>query len=197
MKRKLLVFAFFFILLIVNFYIINLLNNKIKNKDVAQKIFYEINHINNQNNFFILPSLNKSAASLETELVLGDSRVANLKSFFRKYNSPLYDYAEKIVEVSDKYAFDYRLLPAIAMQESNLCLKIPEGSHNCWGWGIYGDKVTKFSSYDEAIEIVAKGIKEEYLDKGLVTASQIMKKYTPPSLGSWAKNVNLFIRLLE
>lgn len=197
MKRKLFVFAFFFILLIVNFYIVGILNNKIKNKDVAQKIFYEINHINNQNNFFVLPSLNKSSTDFETELVLGDSRVANLKSFFRKYNSPLYDYAEKIVEVSDRYHFDYRLLPAIAMQESNLCLKIPENSYNCWGWGIYGDKVIKFSSYDEAIEVVAKGIKEEYLDKGLVTASQIMKKYTPPSLGSWAKGVNLFIRLLE
>ncbi len=197
MKNKLLIFAFFFILLIINFYIVKILNNKIRNKDVAQKIFYEINHINNQNNFFILPSLNKSSASFETELILGDSRVANLKSFFRKYNSPLYDYAEKIVDVSDRYHFDYRLLPAIAMQESNLCLKIPENSYNCWGWGIYGDKVTKFNSYDEAIETVAKGIKEEYLDKGLVTASQIMKKYTPPSLGSWAKGVNLFIRLLE
>ena len=37
--------------------------------------------------------------------------------------------------------FDYRLLPAIAMQESTLCRSIPVDSHNCWGWGIYGDKV--------------------------------------------------------
>ncbi len=197
MKKKLFIFPLFFIVLIINFYIVMILNIQNKNQDMVQKIFYEINHINNQNNFSVLPSLDKSSVNFETELVLGDSRLANLKSFFRKYNSPLYDYAEKIIEVSDRYHFDYRLLPAIAMQESNLCLKIPENSHNCWGWGIYGDKVTKFNSYEEAIEVVAKGIKEEYLDKGLVTASQIMKKYTPPSTGSWAKGVNLFIRLLE
>ncbi len=126
-----------------------------------------------------------------------DGRAANLKNFFRKYNSPLYDFADKIVEISDTYGFDYRLLPAIAMQESNLCLKIPDNSFNCWGWGIYGDNVTRFSSYNEAIEQVSQGIKENYLDKGLVTASQIMKVYTPSSNGSWAHGVNVFLQALE
>ncbi|MGB9883388.1 MAG: hypothetical protein ACPLRN_02630 [Microgenomates group bacterium] len=134
---------------------------------------------------------------IQAEVGLTDGRVANLKAFFRKHNSPLYDYAQKIVEVSDKYGFDYRLLPAIAMQESNLCRVIPENSYNCWGWGIYGNLVTKFKSYDEAIETVAKGLKEEYIDKGLVTASSIMKKYTPPSTGSWAHGVNTFLKALE
>lgn len=162
-----------------------------------EKVFWEINQIN-QNQYlfknYLPPSL---ANNYQVKIFTADNRVANLKSFFRKHNSPLYDYAQKIVEVSDKYHFDYRLLPAIAMQESNLCLKIPENSYNCWGWGIYGDKVTKFNSYDEAIEIVAKGISEEYLKKGLVTASQIMKKYTPPSAGSWAYGVNQFLKILE
>lgn len=131
------------------------------------------------------------------EIKSGDSRTANLKSFFRKHNSPLYNYADKIVKVSDKYQFDYRLLPAIAMQESNLCRVIPDDSYNCWGWGIYGTTVTKFDSYGEAIEAVGKGIKEHYIDKGLVTASAIMKKYTPPSQGSWAYGVNTFLKALE
>ncbi|GAB4219158.1 MAG: hypothetical protein Fur009_3900 [Candidatus Microgenomates bacterium] len=134
---------------------------------------------------------------VKTEVLLNDGRVANLKAFFRKYNSPLYDYAEKIVEVSDKYQFDYRLLPAIAMQESNLCRIIPENSYNCWGWGIYGSVITRFNSYDEAIETVAKGLKKNYIDKGLITASAIMKKYTPSSQGSWAHGVNTFLRALE
>lgn len=131
------------------------------------------------------------------ELTTGDSRAANLKIFFRKYNSALYDSADLIVEVSDKYGFDYRLLPAIAMQESNLCKYIPDDSHNCWGWGIYGDTVTKFDSYDEAIIAVASGIKKHYIDNGLVTASMIMSKYTPSSNGSWAHGVNTFLRILE
>jgi len=131
------------------------------------------------------------------EIKPGDARAANLKSFFRKHNSVLYDYADKIVEVSDKYKFDYRLLPAIAMQESNLCRVIPEDSYNCWGWGIYGATVTKFDSYDDAIETVAKGIKDHYIDEGLVTASAIMQKYTPPSQGSWQYGVNAFMKALE
>ncbi len=135
--------------------------------------------------------------NIVSEISVKDGRIANLKAFFRKYNSPLYNYAEKIVEVSDKYQFDYRLIPAIAMQESNLCKYIPENSHNCWGWGIYGNQVLKFSSYDEAIETVAKGLKTHYIDKGLITASAIMKKYTPSSQGSWAHGVNTFLKILE
>ncbi len=126
-----------------------------------------------------------------------DGRVANLKRFFRKYNSPLYDDAETVVNVSDKYGFDYRLLPAIAMQESGLCRVIPNDSHNCWGWGIYGTTVTRFDSYAVAIETVGRGLKNNYIDKGLTTTEQIMAKYTPSSNGSWARGVNTFIQALE
>lgn len=162
-----------------------------------QKILGEISDFNNPQKQFQLSAAPYVLGVYQTEITPTDGRVANLKNFFRKYNSPLYDYAELIVNVSDKYNFDYRLLPAIAMQESNLCKYIPENSHNCWGWGIYGNLVTKFSSYEEAIETVAKGIKENYINKGLVTASSIMKKYTPSSNGSWARGVNTFLRALE
>ncbi len=126
-----------------------------------------------------------------------DIRVANLKYFFRKYNSVLYDHADTFVKWADEYQFDYRLLPAIAMQESNLCKYIYEGSHNCWGWGIYGNKVTRFDSYDEAIETISRGIKLYYIDKGLTTPEAIMSKYTPPSTGSWAHGVNTFLKVIE
>ncbi|MCS6956687.1 MAG: hypothetical protein NZM02_02470, partial [Patescibacteria group bacterium] len=163
-------------------------------QQIIEKIITDID--TKKNNFYSSLYIQKKQ-EYKTEIKLSDGRVANLKAFFRKYHSPLYDYAEKIVEVSDKYGFDYRLLPAIAMQESNLCRVIPENSYNCWGWGIYGSIVTKFDSYDQAIETVAKGLKTEYIDKGLITASAIMKKYTPPSSGSWAHGVNTFMRMLE
>ncbi len=162
----------------------------VKNRQQIGNILGEISQ-------FTASYINNSSGNYETKIQAGDGRVANLKSFFRKHGSPLYDYAGKIVEISDKYKFDYRLLPAIAMQESNLCRVIPDDSHNCWGWGIYGTTVTRFDSYDEAIETVGKGIKEHYIDKGLVTASAIMKKYTPPSQGSWAYGVNTFLKALE
>ena len=128
---------------------------------------------------------------------LKDTRIAILKVFFRKHNSPLYDHADFIVKVSDEYELDYRLIPAIAMQESTACKVIPHNSHNCWGWGIYGNKITRFGSYPEAIETVAKGIKTNYIDKGLTTPEAIMAKYTPSSNGSWARGVNNILGVLQ
>lgn len=138
-----------------------------------------------------------SERTLLKEFETNDIRVANLKFFFRKYNSVLYDHADTFVRRADENKFDYRLLPAIAMQESNLCKYIYEGSHNCWGWGIYGNKVTRFDSYDEAIDTISRGIKKYYIDKGLVTPEDIMRKYTPPSDGSWAYGVSTFLKIID
>ncbi len=196
MNKKLLIFIIFLLLIIVNLLVVFKISRLNAKEKQIGKILAEISPINNNQQF----KTNSGPAvlgSYQTNVQLSDNRVANLKSFFRKYNSPLFDYAEHIVATSDKYNFDYRLLPAIAMQESNLCRVIPDDSHNCWGWGIYGTTVTKFESYDEAIEVVAKGLKDNYLDHGLVTATAIMEKYTPSSQGSWAKGVNTFLRMLE
>lgn len=131
------------------------------------------------------------------EEVKKDERVAILKAFMRKHDSPLYEHAEFIVETADKYEMDFRLIPAIGMQESGLCKHIPHGSHNCWGWGIYGDTVTRFTSYPEAIDTVSRGLKRNYIDKGYVTPDEIMRKYNPGSPnGSWAKGVNSFFGVL-
>lgn len=135
--------------------------------------------------------------SFYMDSTIKDSRVAVLKVFFRKHNSPLYDHADFIVKVSDEYELDYRLIPAIAMQESTACKVIPHNSHNCWGWGIYGNKITRFGSYPEAIETVAKGLKTNYIDKGLTTPEAIMAKYTPSSNGSWARGVSSVLGVLE
>lgn len=195
MVKKLIFYLILFIVLAtINLFLSIKALAYFEKQSLIEKMIADIDQ--KKNNFYSSYIVN-SKKTVKTEATIADGRVANLKAFFRKYNSPLYDYAEKIVEVSDKYQFDYRLLPAIAMQESNLCRVIPENSYNCWGWGIYGSLVTRFSSYDEAIETVAKGLKTEYIDKGLVTASMIMKKYTPPSQGSWAHGVNTFLRALE
>lgn len=167
-------------------------------KDFAQVLGEITDRKNNSQNYQFTASYKASISEeYSTEIKPGDARAANLKAFLRKYNSELYNYADKIIHEADKYQFDYRLLPAIAMQESNLCRVIPENSYNCWGWGIYGTTVTRFDSYDDAIETVSKGIKEHYIDEGLVTASAIMKKYTPPSQGSWQNGVNTFLKALE
>jgi len=129
-----------------------------------------------------------------------DARIWIIKNYLHKYSSPLEPFSQKIIDISDKYSLDYRLLVAIAQQESNLCKKIPEGSHNCWGFGIYGELVTKFDNFPQALDTVAKTLKTEYHDKGLATPEEIMAKYTPPSVdigGPWAKGVNQFMSDLE
>ena len=138
--------------------------------------------------------------SLSYNVTSGDARPIIIRNYLHRYRSPLEPLATKIVEISDQYKLDYRLLVAIARQESGLCKVIPENSYNCWGYGIYGDKVTRFDSYEQGLEIVAKGLKRNYIDRGLVTPEEIMAKYTPPSLekgGAWAKGVNQFFSELE
>ena len=142
-----------------------------------------------------LPSLDNS---FESDIIPEDARVEMTRQFLARYNSPLEEHAELIVATSEKYDLDYRLIPAIAMQESGLCRRIPEGSHNCWGFGIYGDKVTRFESYPAAIEQVTKTLANKYKeDHGLVTAEQIMSMYTPNSNGSWANGVNYFMDKMQ
>jgi hypothetical protein len=142
---------------------------------------------------FLIPKTNNK----QVEQIV-DVRISNLKTFFRKYNSDLYDESEHIVAMADKYSVDYRIVPSIAMQESTGCKRIPPNSYNCWGWGIYGNKVTSFSSYKEAIEAVTKGLKKNYVDRGLTTPEEIMTKYNPGSPnGAWAKGVGFFFNKLE
>lgn len=194
MIKKTIIYAFlFFFLACLNLFLITkTYAYNIKQLEI-EKLLEEIT--DNKNNYKLEDTSHNG--DFKTAAGIADGRAANLKAFFRKYNSPLYNYAETIVRVSDEYKFDYRLLPAIAMQESNLCRVIPSESFNCWGWGIYGTTVTRFESYDEAIETVGRGIKDHYIDEGLTTASQIMEKYTPSSNGSWAHGVNTFLKALE
>lgn len=198
MLHKLLKYlGIFSFLVIVNFVLFYVSMQHNKRTFYVQNVLYEIDHPSNPLNQFQLSSAPLVLGTYTTELGTTDGRSANLKAFFRRYNSPLYDYADLIVSQADLYGFDYRLVPAIAMQESTLCKFIPDDSYNCWGWGIYGSTITRFSSYDEAIMTVSKGIKTSYIDHGLTTASQIMAKYTPSSPGSWAKGVNTVLHWLE
>ncbi|MBI2590810.1 MAG: hypothetical protein HYW33_02945 [Candidatus Blackburnbacteria bacterium] len=126
-----------------------------------------------------------------------DGRVEIIRQYLKKYDSPLLPYADQIVAKAEEYGIDFRLLVAIAQQESNLCKKIPENSFNCWGWGVHSRGTLKFQNYSEAIDTITKGLKTNYLDKGYTTPEEIMKKYTPSSPGTWAFGVNQFLGDME
>ncbi|MBI1919369.1 glucosaminidase domain-containing protein [Candidatus Microgenomates bacterium] len=129
-----------------------------------------------------------------------DGRAKIVENFFQGYKSLLANYSGTFIKVADKYGLDYRLLPAIAMQESNGAKKVIKDSKNPFGWGIYGSLVVKFTSWEEAIERVGRSLKEDYLNQGLTTPQTIMTKYNPPSLTKgniWAKGVSSFMEQLR
>ena len=161
-----------------------------------KQILAELNMINSQSTTFSsgLPPMAQDA--IEPEINPADARVANLQSYLRKMNSPLFEYADKIVYYSDQNNLDYRLIVAIAGQESTFCKFIPYESNNCWGWGVYGDQVIKFDNYEDRIKTVAEGLKKNYVDRGLITTEEIMKVYTPSS-NSWAAAVRHFFRKID
>lgn len=157
-----------------------------------------VNSIDNpQSGARVFASLPSSYAAVSGEVGSSDARPEIIRQYLADYNSPLEPHADTLVEASDQYGLDYRLLTAIAQQESNLCKKIPPGSHNCWGWGIHSEGSLGFSSFDKAIWTVSEGLKTEYLDKGYETPEEIMSKYTPLSQGSWAFGVEKFMAELE
>lgn len=129
----------------------------------------------------------------------GDARALIIDNYLKSRKSPLYGLGETFVATADRYGLDYRLLPAIAMQESNGGKILPHESYNPFGYGIYGGKVMRFDSFESAIERVAQGLKKDYIDQGLQTPEEIMPKYTPPSLqkgGAWAIGVSSFMEEL-
>ena len=83
------------------------------------------------------------------------------------------------------------------MQESTLCKRVIKNSHNCWGYGIYGGKVTKFADYDEAIKTVTSTLARKYVQKGLVNPHDIVKLYTPSDTGKWPQVVSLIMQKLS
>lgn len=120
-------------------------------------------------------------------------KAQKIELFFRvnRGNAPLADYAEKFVEVANKYGLDYRLLPAIATVESSGG-KNNFRKYNAWGWGN-----KSFGSFEEGIETVGKGLKTGYIDKGRDTVDEIAPVYCPPNASNWVRSVNQFMIEIE
>lgn len=130
---------------------------------------------------------------MDASASLSDRRVQSLQSFFSLYHSPLLLYAQEIVDKADAYGIDYKLLPAIAMQESLLCKKaLAKAPYNCWGFGIYGKKITSFSSYDEAIDTITRYFANKKKG-GVDSLEEIGKIYNPGNTNNWKENVTLIM----
>jgi hypothetical protein len=125
-----------------------------------------------------------------------DSRVRILREYLEKYNSPLVPYAGTFVENADKYNLDWKLVAAISGVESTFGREIPNDSYNGWGWGIYGDNMIRFSSWNEGIQTISEGIRTKYMDKwGAKDVYEIGRLYAASP--TWAQRVESIMNSID
>lgn len=146
----------------------------------------------------VFASLPQDTGAIAPTVVGGQATPIIIEKYLQHYQSPLFPFTGKILESAQKYGVDPRLIVAIAQQESNLGKKSPDGCFNAWGWGIHAQGTTCFSGWEEAIEMVTRGIGRDYCAKGYCEDPCVMmKKYTPRSNGSWCAGVNQFLEELD
>lgn len=133
-----------------------------------------------------------SAAFTKTQDVELDKRVKILKAYLKSHDSPLSENAETFVRSADKYNLDYRLVAAISGVESTFGKQIPSNSFNAWGWGIYGENIIRFQSFDEAINTISKDIRGQYMNKWKTKDVQDIGRIYAES-PTWASGVQYFM----
>lgn len=108
-----------------------------------------------------------------------------IKKILNKYNSPLAGSADAFIDACVKYNLDCYLLPSIAGLESTFGKFIYPQSHNPFGWG-RGYSI--FAQWEDAINTVAKGLRERYIDQGAQNTLQIGRIYSESP--TWANRVD-------
>jgi hypothetical protein len=103
-----------------------------------------------------LPNVNQTEA---------DHRAKILSEYLKQNDSPLAPYAQLFVNMADKYNLDWKLVAAISGVESTFGKEIPTSSFNAWGWGVYGDNVIRFKSWEDGIATISEGLREKYMDQ--------------------------------
>lgn len=126
----------------------------------------------------------------------GDSRAELINSVFEKYNCPMAGLGEKFVAEADKNEIPYWIVASIAFQESSCGKKVPivggQSSFNAYGYGVWGNNITMFDSWEHGIEVMSRYMHKMFFSKGTDDLCEIMKTYTPPSEGSWCEGVEFF-----
>lgn len=123
-----------------------------------------------------------------------DNKAKILAKYLASYNSPMQYHAQDFIDASETYGLDWKLLPSIAGVESTFGKQIP-GGFNAWGWGVYGNQAIYFTSWRDGMFTIAKGLRKNYLNKGLTDPYAINRIYA--SSPHWGKNVTYFMGDLE
>jgi len=122
-----------------------------------------------------------------------DVRVMKLQKYLESVGSTMAGDAEHFVSEADRLGLDWKLVAAIAGNESYFGKLIPYNSYNAWGWAVwtgtnYG---ANFENWKDGITTVSEGLKENYVDDGLTTVEQIGERYAADP--QWSQKVNHFL----
>lgn len=139
-------------------------------------------------------SVEKNQVSVQIETKKLDGRTKILSEYLARFNSPLQYHAQDFIDASQVYGLDWRMLPAIAGVESTFGKQIP-GGFNAWGWGVYGSQAIYFKSWRDGIFTIARGLRENYLNRGLTDPYSMNKVYA--SSPYWGGKVSFFMQDME
>jgi len=123
-----------------------------------------------------------------------DPQAEILAEYLASYNSPLQYHAQDFIDAAKIYNLDWKLVASIAGVESTFGKFIP-GGYNGWGWGVYGTQAIYFNSWREGIFTVSKGLRENYVNKGLTEPYAMNRVYATSF--HWGGNVTYFMNDLE
>lgn len=139
-----------------------------------------------------------SSAALVSPIIVNpmDNRAQILKDYLTLQGSPLADSAQTFIDSADKYNIDWKLVVSISGLESGYGKHQPANSYNGWGWGYSNGSVKHFTSWDEAIEEISKGLRENYLKEDMKSDPYLIgPKYAASP--TWAVRVTGFMNQLE
>ena len=135
-------------------------------------------------------------APVEIQEKADDNRAQILRAYLESKNSPLAAHAATFVKEADTYNLDWKLVAAIAGLESSFGQRIPYESYNGWGYGVYGDNVRRFASWDEGIHVVSQALRVNYMTKWKATTiPEIGRIYAASP--TWAQRVQFFLNDME
>lgn len=142
-----------------------------------------------------------SQASIDLQASYTNAQELRLQKIFSNFNCPLLGTEKFMVEKAKEFNIPYWLVAAVAFQESNCGKKSPKvngaESYNAWGYGVWGNNIKTFSSWEAGITAVSKYFANNFYSKGITDLCEIMKTYTPPSNGSWCEGVKYFAQIIE
>ena len=121
-----------------------------------------------------------------------DYRAHVLREYFKKYNSPLVDFAQEFVNACNKYQApkDCTTLAAIAYVETKLCtLGFAAQQKNCWGFGGSGHNRITFNTYNEAIDYITKTLVSGYGNYYLQNPRLMQYTYCGITCNKWGSGV--------